>query len=356
MSSQQSLDLRQGDPSGITNRIGNTSLVSIHLVINNVLRKVCLKLEGENPGGSVKDRTAYSLLQDLEKRGLLNEDSIIVESTSGNLGVALSLICRAKGYRFLAVVDPKATSENLAKMEGFGARIDMVHGDDPSGGYLLARLDRVRVLCRSSKKYIWTDQYSNQANPLVHYTCTGPEIYRQMHGKVDAVFAAVSTGGTLAGIGRFFREVSPTTKVIGVDATGSIIFGGTPGPRRLTGIGSARPSDFISDSIYDKHILVRDEDAFAFCRRLYADTNLKVGGSSGAVIAACAQYLYGHPEITQVTCLCADTGDNYSSTIFNDEWLQQQQISLTAAHLGPVEEMLLSVPSRYLVDAKTGSE
>src|SRR5215212_9387118 len=201
----------------LSSRIGNTPLQSIYLIIDKTPRKVHLKLEGQNPAGSVKDRTAYALIQELEERGALNADSIIVESTSGNLGVALAHICRSKGLSFLAVVDPKATKENLARMRALGAQIEMVHQSDSAGGYLLARLERVKELCRSSARYVWTDQYSNPANPHAHYSSTGPEIYRQMGGEVSAVFAAVSTGGTLAGVGRYFREVSPATKIVGVD-------------------------------------------------------------------------------------------------------------------------------------------
>ena len=191
-----------------------------------------------------------------------------------------------------------------------------------------------------SDKYVWTDQYSNSANPSIHYSTTGPEIYQQLHGKVDAVFAAVSTGGTLTGIGRFFREVSPATRIVGVDARGSVVFGTPPGPRKLTGIGSSRPSSFISQDIYDAHALVSDEEAFAFCHALYAATGIKAGGSSGAVLAACTSYLQIYPELERVVCLCSDTGENYTSSIFNDRWLKQHRIHCSQQHLGPVQDIL----------------
>jgi 2,3-diaminopropionate biosynthesis protein SbnA len=333
----------------LLNRIGNTPLRLIYLVINGVARKVYLKLEGENPAGSVKDRTAYALIRQLEAQGKLGKDSVIIESTSGNLGVALALICRARKYRFIAVVDPKSTQENVSRMRALGAEIDEVHEADESGGYLLARLKRVRELCGASDGYIWTDQYSNEANPQAHYSGTAPEIYHQMDGRVDAVFAAVSTGGTLAGIGRFFREFSPSTHIIGVDVQGSVVFGGQSGPRRLTGIGSAKPSTFITRELYDSHLLVTDEAAFASCRALLDATGIKVGGSSGAVLSACAKYLQTHPDITCAACLCADRGDNYSSTIFNDAWLEQQGIDLSSVHLEGIEDILLEAPSPYEV-------
>lgn len=322
----------------LVDQIGNTPVKPIYFVIEGMVRKVHLKLEGANPAGSVKDRTGYALVQNLEHRGLLRKGSIVIESTSGNLGVALAFICRARGYTFLAIVDPKTTLENLAKMRAFGAMIELVDQPDINGGYLLSRLARVQEFCQLSDRYVWTDQYSNAANPHIHYTSTGPEIYCQLNGKVDAVFAAVSTGGTLAGIGRYFREASPSTRIIGVDAHGSVIFGAPPGPRKLTGIGSSRRSSFLSKEMYDTHLLVGDEEAFAFCHALYATTGIKIGGSSGAVLAASARYLQTHPKLEHVVCVCADSGENYNSSIFNDLWLQQHGMRLS--HLGPVQDIL----------------
>ena len=333
-------DLTPEQLSRLVDQIGNTPVEPIYFVIEDKVRKVHLKLEGANPAGSVKDRTGYALVQDLEDRGLLHKGSVVIESTSGNLGVALAFICRAKGYSFLAIVDPKTTQENLAKMQALGARIELVDQPDASGGYLLSRLARVQELRQLSDKYVWTDQYSNAANPRIHYTSTGPEIYRQLNGEVDAVFAAASTGGTLAGISRFFREVSPATYIIGVDARGSVVFGTPPGPRKLTGIGSSRCSSFILKEMYDTYLLVGDEEAFAFCHALYTATGIKVGGSSGAVLAACASYLQTHPELENVVCVCPDSGENYSSSIFNNQWLQQHGIYLSEDHLGPVQGIL----------------
>ena len=333
-------DLTPVELNGLVHRIGNTPIQPIYLVLKGITRKVYLKLEGANPTGSMKDRTGYGLVQHLEDRGALNKGSIIIESTSGNLGVALALLCKAKGYRLLAVVDPKTTPENILKMQALGAQIDMVHQPDTTGGYLLSRLVRVQELCLLSNAYIWTDQYSNPANPHIHYTGTGPEIYRQMNGEVGAIFVPVSTGGTLAGIGRFFREVSPSTYIIGVDAYGSVVFGTPSAPRKLTGIGSSRSSSFISGDLYDTHMLVKDEEAFAFCRALYSAIDIKVGGSSGAVLAACTQYLLAYPHITDVVCVCADSGENYTSSIFNDEWMQRQGLDLSRDRLESVQDIV----------------
>src|SRR5262249_11191663 len=148
------------------------------------------------------------------------------------------------------------------------------------------------------------------------------------------------TGGTLAGVGCFFREASPSTRIIGVDAYGSVVFGTPPAPRKLTGIGSSRQSSFLSADLYDAHMLVRDQEAFAFCRALYASAQLKVGGSSGAVLAGCAHYLQAHPQVSRVVCVCADRGENYASSIFSDEWLKQQGMKYSQEHLGSLQQIL----------------
>lgn len=324
----------------LVDQIEWTPMQQISVVIKGNLRRISLKLESSNPTGSMKDRTGLALIQYLENGGRLREGSVVIESTSGNLGVALALQCKASGYPFTAVIDPKTTQENIAKMEALGARIEMVQQADINGGYLLSRLARVQEICSCDDCYVWTDQYSNPANPLIHYSCTGPEIYHQMKQRVDVIFIPVSTGGTLAGIGRFFRETSPSTLVIGVDAYGSVIFGTSPGVRKLTGIGSSRRSTFIRPDLYNTHMLVHDEEAFAFCRALYASTKIKLGGSSGATLAACAHYLSAHPSLQNVVCVCADSGENYASSIFNDEWIQQQHLVLSERSLGPVEEIL----------------
>lgn len=316
-------------------RCVETPLQPVYLLLGQHKHIIHLKLEGENPTGSMKDRTAYSLVRNLEKQGKLGPGATIVESTSGNLGVALAAIAQARGYRFIVVVDPKTTPENLERMRLFGAQIETVTQPDVCGGYLLSRLQRVQELCQQSATYVWTDQYNSPANPYIHYTQTGPEIYHQMRGQVDAVFVPVSTGGTLAGIGRFFREVSPTTQVIGVDAYGSVIFGTPPAPRKLTGIGSSRPSSFIHQGLYDTHMLVKDEEAFLFCRTLATTTDYMVGGSSGAVLAACTRYLADHPTLKHVVCVCADRGQHYASTIFQDAWLAQ-------GHFAQIDALLQS--------------
>ena len=321
--------------------IGETPIQRVRLQLDGKSRNVFLKLEGANPGGSIKDRTALSLLRSLEDAGKLTSGGRLVESSSGNLAIGLAMLARRRGYRFTAVLDPRVTAENLRRLRDLGAETVMVEEPDAAGGYLLTRLARIREMLAEDPGLLWTNQYGSAANPGAHYSGTGPELYQQMGHRVDVVFVAVSTGGTLAGIGRFFRETSPKTRVIAVDARGSAALGGAPGKRRLVGIGSSRLSEFLDARLYDEHIYVEDCEAFAFCRALEASTGIAVGGSSGACLAACARYLQAHRGIERAVCLCADRGEHYASSIFSDSWLAQHGLEIAPRHLGPVSDIYL---------------
>jgi N-(2-amino-2-carboxyethyl)-L-glutamate synthase len=309
---------------------------------------VHLKLEGANPWGSLKDRTAGSLVEDLERRGALGPGSILVESTSGNLGVALAAIARRRSYGFVAVVDPKLTRENLARLQALGARVERVETPDSTGCYLCSRLERVHGLCASSDAFVWPDQYSNVAGPRAHELGTGPELLEQLDGDIDAVFVPVSTGGTLAGLAGCFRRESPATMIVAVDAAGSAALGAQPGPRLLTGIGAGRRSSFVSDDLYDQRVLIDAGEAFAFCRALAAQTGIRVGGSSGAALAACGRTLAANPSLGRIVCLCPDRGEPYASTIYNDDWLARNGIDPGRLRLAPVTAML---PTRRQIAA-----
>ena len=322
--------------------VGNTPLLPVRVTLAGRRREVHLKLEGANPGRSIKIRPALALVEDLRRRGFVYPGARLVESTSGNLGVALAMVAHALHLDFTAVVDPKTPPEHLAEMRRLGASIEMVTAPDECGGFLLSRLQRVRELCANSPELVWTDQYSNRANPLAHYRGTGPEMYQQLDGAVDAVFVAVSTCGTLTGVGSFFRYVKPTTRIIAVDVRGSIALGGNPSPRRLTGIGSSRRPSFAIDGLYDDAVHVDDQRAFACCRALLDCAGVKVGGSSGAVVDACLTYLSDHPELTRVACICPDHGDNYNSSIFDDAWLEEH-VGLPADKARRIEDVVVDI-------------
>jgi 2,3-diaminopropionate biosynthesis protein SbnA len=294
--------------------------------VGGALRTIFMKLEGRTPSGSSKYRTAWFLLRDLERRGRLTASSIVVESSSGNLGVALAMLCRERGLPFVAVIDPKTSEENVARLRFLGAAIERIHAADGDGGYLSSRLRAVEQLCRSCVRYVWPDQYNNPANSLAHYMTTAPDIHRQSPRPIDLILVPVSTGGTLSGIARYFRSASPHTSVVAVDVVGSAALGGRPGPRLLTGIGSARRASLVTAEDYDRIHWISDHRALRFCRSVAAATGLKLGGSSGAVLAACAEELGAYPSFECAVCLCPDLGSNYESTIYNDDWLRQAGI------------------------------
>jgi N-(2-amino-2-carboxyethyl)-L-glutamate synthase len=305
-------------------------LIPIRLEGKSGPRLVWLKLESESPSGSVKYRTALSLLEGLVEQGRLRPGQTLVESTSGNLGLALAQLAYVGGWRFHAVVDPKSPAYYLRRIASFGAEYELVDRPDEHGNFLQARLERVAELSASSDHYVWPNQYGNADNPKAHFRSTAPELAEQTTGALDAVFVAVSTGGTLAGIARYLRRATPRARIVGVDARGSVAFGGEPGPRRLTGIGSTRRSRFIEGWMYDDYLLVSDVEAFAACRALDS-VGVGVGGSSGAVLAACSRYLERHPEIRFPICICADGREPYAKTIYDDEWLGDQLSAVGAA-------------------------
>lgn len=302
-----------------------TPLIDVKLRIGSRVRLAGLKLESYNPGGSIKYRTAQSLIANLEECGRLKPGALLVESTSGNLGVALALLSQERGYQFIAVTDPKTDPAVLERIEHLGARVVLVSTPDSAGGYLLSRLSTVRRLMAREPRAVWPNQYENPANPAVHYRQTAPEICQQCPD-LDAVFVAASTGGTLAGVGRYLRRAAPWVKIIGVDMEGSRVFGQSGCKRLVTGIGSSRPSSFLRPSDYDEVAMVNDREAISTCHLLRNELGIGLGGSSGAVIAACIRYLSVNSNLTRPVCVCPDGAANYLNTLYSPVWLAQHGI------------------------------
>jgi cysteine synthase A len=308
--------------------VAMTPMVRLEANLAGVRRTLLLKLESSGPGTSIKDRTALALIDDLERSRRLQPGATVVESTSGNLGVALAHLCAVRGYRLIAVVDPRTSESHVETMRSLGARIELVTTPDEHHGFLLSRLDRVRQVLRDAPGSVWTNQYENPANPRIHFQRTGPEILRQCASPPDAVYVAVSTGGTLAGIARCFEAVAPVTLVVGVDMVGSRALGGSAGRRLLTGIGSSRVSTFVPPSLMRRAAFVADAEAIAACVRLEDAAGLRLGGSSGAVLAACLRHLGEHDGLVRVVCVCPDGGDRYAETIYSAEWRKRHGIDV----------------------------
>lgn len=290
---------------------------------------IVLKHECHHPSGSVKERTALGLLHALHSEQPLTPGTTVVESTSGNLGLALAQHLAEIGCRFIAVVDPKTPATTCHTLRAAGASLRLVDEEDGHGGYLHNRLETVRGMLRTNPELRWTDQYSNPANPLVHAQTTGPEILAQGGPDLGAVYVAVSTGGTLAGIARHVRANTTGITITAVDARSSIASDADDlqesdpmaATRLLPGIGASRRSSFLHADTYDTRHQISDWDAIALCRILREDTDIGIGGSAGSVLSACIADLGGAEPPSKSLCLAPDDADRYEDTVYDDDWL-----------------------------------
>lgn len=301
-----------------------------------------LKLEGLNPAGSIKLKTALGLIDDLELGGYLKPGSRLIESSSGNLGVALSMICATKGYRFTCVTDPLASEHNLILMRAAGAYVIQVDERDESGGYLGTRIRCIEEHLKADPELVWTNQYANTAGPRAHADSTAQEILREFDS-VDYLFVGTGTTGTLMGCLDRFRKQSPGTRVIAVDAHGSVTFGFPPARRRLPGLGTSRRPGLrdLDGNQPDEVVRVEETDAIRACRRLAIDRGVFVGASTGAVVAAMLQRGRNFPPDATLVAVSPDMGDRYAQTIYDEDWVLQNYGADVAAVVSlPDAEMI----------------
>jgi cysteine synthase len=304
-----------------------TPLRSIRVWRAGTARRLWLKLESHNPTGSVKFRTAVGLLEALDREQTIRPGTTLVESTSGNLGLALAWLATALDCKFIAVVDRKVPPQTRTLMEDAGAQLVTVNERDEFGGYLLTRLSAVRELCAADPSVRWTNQYGNWASPWIHRDTTAAELVHQTRGRLDAVLVAVSTGGTLTGISERLHRCAPATRIVAVDVVGSIVTSDTPRPHLLTGVGATRKSSFLRPRHYDQVLRATDVAAFAYCRMLEMDTGLALGGSSGAVLAAFTGAMTAElGAVRYPVAVCPDGADNYRSTFYDDRWLSSRGV------------------------------
>ena len=284
---------------------------------------VFLKLEGFNVTGSIKVKTAIELVEDLEKRGIARpNETVLVESSSGNLGLALSLVCAVKGYKFICVTDPNANRAAMRGMELYGAKVIVVEDRDSAGGYLGSRLKKIDQILGSDPNTAWLDQYSNIANKNVHARQTAGEIVREFD-RVDWVFVGTGTTGTLAGISERLRREFPRIKVVAVEPVGSVTFGGAPGKRHIPGIGtSVRPS--LADLAKpDRIVAVNEEKTVEACLSFVRDYHLLVGGSTGTVLAAVQQLAAEFRRGDIIVAISPDLGEKYLDTVYDPAWVEE---------------------------------
>ena len=288
---------------------------------------VFLKIEGLNPAGSVKLKTALSLIEDAEERGRLKPGARIIESSSGNLGIALSSICAAKGYFFTCVVDPNASTTSTAHMRALGAQVVVVDNVDGNGGYLQSRISYIQQRTARDPGMVWLNQYANPANPRAHYEQTARNLLKELQ-QIDYLFVGAGTTGTFVGCAEYLREYSPETRIIAVDARGSVTFGAKPGRRCIPGLGASRRPELCRPELADEIVFVAEEDAVRECRRLAREHGLLVGGSTGSVLSAIRHYHAGFPAASRVAAISPDLGERYLRTVYDDEWVGAQFGSL----------------------------
>ncbi|MEV0704974.1 2,3-diaminopropionate biosynthesis protein SbnA [Saccharopolyspora sp. NPDC050389] len=300
--------------------VGNTPAVALNRLFPEPDVEVIAKLELMNPGGSMKDRSARHIIQCGLREGSIRPGSHLVESSSGNFGIALAIAARIHGLRFTCVLDPKAATANVAILRHLGAEVDVVSEPDEMGGYLHTRIRRVREIVASSPGAIWINQYANDRNWQAHYHGTGAELTRQLARPPSYLFGAVSTTGSLLGCSRRLRENFPGLRVVAVDAMGSVIFGGAPGRRDVPGIGASRVPELLARDEIDDVVHVDDFETAVGCRDLLAAEGIFAGGSTGAVVAAIRRALPRLPRPCRVVAVFPDRGDRYLDLIYDDDW------------------------------------
>ncbi|MFH8348887.1 2,3-diaminopropionate biosynthesis protein SbnA [Streptomyces sp. NPDC018045] len=284
---------------------------------------VFLKIEGLNPAGSVKLKTAVALVAEAENTGRPFPATRLIESTSGNLGVALAMVCAAKGYPLTCVTDPNANAQTVRLMEALGAEVVVIDVRDGNGGYLQSRINYIRERLRRDRNTYWLNQYANPAGPRVHRERTGRALVEAL-GHIDYVFIGAGTTGTLMGCAEFLREHSPATRVIAVDALGSVSFGGPPARRHIPGLGTSRRPEILDEKRVDDVVLVPEEEAVEMCRVLAEERGLLLGGSTGTVLAAVQNAAKSIPEGSVVAALSPDFGDRYLESIYDDAWVAER--------------------------------
>lgn len=316
----------------ILEAIGWTPLVRLNRVGRGLLCPLYAKLEFMNPGGSVKDRIGPTMIAEAEKSGRLKPGGTVVESTSGNTGLALAIACAIKGYKAVFVMPDKMSQEKIQLLRAFGAKVVItptaVAPEDPKSYYSVAN----RIV-EETPNAILANQYHNPENPHSHYLTTGPEIWEQTQGQVTDVVVGMGTGGTISGVGRYLKERNPQIRMIGVDPTGSILLetwqrGYVPDDVQATtykveGIGEDFLPSTLELSVIDEVLRVTDKDSFLWTRRLVKEEGIFGGGSSGSAVAAAVRYSQDLSPERLVVVILPDSGSRYLSKVFDDKWMRE---------------------------------
>lgn len=303
----------------IIDTIGNTPLVELSNLESkyNLKAKIIAKVEYFNPGGSVKDRIAKAMIEKAEKEGLINKDTVLVEPTSGNTGIGLSMVAASKGLKIILTMPETMSIERRNLLKAYGAELVLTEGSKGMKGAIA----KAEELAKEIPNSFIPSQFTNMANPNIHYLTTGPEIFQDLDGNIDYLVAGVGTGGTLSGTGKYLKENKPSIKVVAVEPeTSPVLSKGTPGPHKIQGIGAGFVPQTLDTSIYDEIITIGNEEAMEMGKESARTEGLLVGISSGAAIKAAIKLAQREENAGKtIVVILPDTGERYLSTAMFQE-------------------------------------
>jgi len=296
----------------ITKLIGNTPLVRLNKISVQSQADIVAKVESFNPCGSIKDRIGLSMVQDAEEKGLITQDTVIIEPTSGNTGIALAFICATKGYKLVLIMPDTMSFERRSLLEAFGAELILTPGSEG----MVGAVKKAEELAAGNSDYFMPQQFKNLVNPTIHFQTTAEEIWRDTEGRVDIFVAGIGTGGTITGVAEAIKKKKPEVQIIGVEPRDSaVLSGGQPGTHKIQGIGAGFVPDILKKDLLDEVLQVSNEDAIAIARRLAKEEGILAGISSGA--AAWAALQVGKRTENKdklIVVIFPDTGERYLST------------------------------------------
>ena len=308
--------------SNILDTVGNTPLIKLNKIFGDDRFKLFGKIEAMNPGGSIKDRSGLHMLREALSSGKISRNTTIIESSSGNMAIGLAQVCAYWSLKLICVVDIRTTKQIIRILKAYGAEISLVSEPLPGTDSLLgARKLRVQQLLTAVPDSYCPDQYTNPNNFAAHYLGTMPEIVNALQSPIDYLFLATSTSGTLRGCAEYIRDNKLTTKVVAVDAIGSVIFGDKPQPRLLPGHGAAEKSKLHLDGLTDDVVLISDWNCITGCHNLVRREAILAGASSGGVIAAIHKYRDRIEAGAVCVAILADRGERYMDTVYSDAWV-----------------------------------
>lgn len=313
----------------ILQAIGHTPMIRLSRLGKGLAPTIAAKIEAFNPGGSTKDRVAVAMIAEAERSGQLRPGGTIIEATAGNTGIGLALVAAVKGYRCIFVLPDKMSSEKISLLKAYGAEVVItptaVPPDSPESYNGVA--DR---LAREIPGAWRPNQFTNLSNPEIHYRTTGPEIWEQTDGRVTHCVGGIGTGGTVSGVGKYLKERNPDVKMIGADPEGSVLSGGTPGSWKVEGIGEDFVPKTFNSQVVDDWVRVSDAESFHTARMMARKEGILVGGSCGTALAAGLRYAQRLGPEHLIVVICPDTGRNYMSKMYDDNWLAQHKLTWAA--------------------------